>query len=101
MDIQVEAKKLYKLAQAPLLQIFFDKNPLALFFGFVAPPMAFAKKYLPLERISTQLDADTKRAHHDVLDQYLLAHQAHPGVVTRDEIVDLGLMVVVPASEAV
>jgi hypothetical protein len=80
----------------------FDKNPLAVYFGFIAPPMAFAKKYLPTRRIEDALSDPEKRIkHHDILDQYFAANNELPGVVTQDEIVDLGLMVVVPASEAV
>ena len=79
-----------------------DKNPLATYFGFIAPPMAFAKKYLPEQRIAAQIQTLEKEAeHHDLLDQYLTAYKNHPDVVSQNEIVDLGLMVVVPASEAV
>lgn len=84
------------------MQALIDKNPLAIYFGFIAPPMAFAKKYLPTERITAQIQASKKESrHNDILDQYLIAHKEHPGVVTEAEVVDLGLMVVVPASEAV
>ncbi|KAJ5525436.1 cytochrome P450 [Penicillium frequentans] len=91
-----------QLAQAPLGQLLFDKNPLAVYFGLIAPPMAFAKKYLPVHRIEEQLAEPGKMdQHHDLLDQFLKAHQQNPDVVSKDEVVDLGLMVVVPASEAV
>lgn len=85
-----------------MLQVLIDKNPLAVYFGFIAPPMAFAKKYLPTNRIkaSTQGQKE-KEKHYDILDQYLTANKNSPDVVTIDEVVDLGLMVVVPASEAV
>lgn len=65
--------------------------------------MAFAKKYLPTKRIEMQLSGEVLNAstNPDILDQYLAAHRSDPGVVTLNEIVDLGLMVVVPASEAV
>lgn len=64
--------------------------------------MAFAKKYLPTARIEAALsDPEKKIKHHDILDQYLTANSILPDVVTPNEIVDLGLMVVVPASEAV
>lgn len=65
--------------------------------------MAFAKKYLPTQRIETQLSCEAPKTptNPDILDQYLAAHRSNPGVVTLNEIVDLGLMVVVPASEAV
>ena len=64
--------------------------------------MAFAKKYLPIDRIAKQLNYPEKEPiHHDIMDQYMNAIKERPGVVTENEIVDLGLMVVVPASEAV
>lgn len=64
--------------------------------------MAFAKKYLPVHRIEKQLSEPAKMdQHHDLLDQFLKAHQQSPDVVSKNEVVDLGLMVVVPASEAV
>ncbi|KAH7310185.1 putative cytochrome P450 [Rhexocercosporidium sp. MPI-PUGE-AT-0058] len=101
-SVRVGSVHLNRLAQAPLLQVFLDKNPLAVYFGFIAPPMAFAQKYLPTNRIEASIsDPKTKVKHHDILDQYLTANSEHPDVVTKDEIVDLGLMVVVPASEAV
>lgn len=82
--------------------MFFDKNPFAVYFGFIAPPMAFAKKYLPTKRIEAAVGNPEKEAkHYDILDRYLTANKEVPDVVTLDEIVDLGLMVVVPASEAV
>ncbi|KAJ0420668.1 cytochrome P450 [Aspergillus carlsbadensis] len=91
-----------QLAQAPLGQIFFDKNPLAVYGGFIAPPMAFAQKYLPVRRIKEQLSDSRKMGqHHDLLDQFLEAHKRNPEIVSQNELVDLGLMVVVPASEAV
>ncbi|KAF4537431.1 Cytochrome p450 [Lasiodiplodia theobromae] len=93
---------LNRLAQVPFFQMFLDQNPLAKYFGFIAPPMAFAKKYLPEKRIDEEIVQPSKDPeHYDILDAYLAAHKTNPGVVTRNEIVDLGLMVVVPASEAV
>ena len=84
------------------MQYLIDKNPMAVYFGFIAPPMAFAKKFLPSQRIEEQIRSPQKEGrNHDILDQYLMAHRSLPGVVTKNEIVDLGLMVVVPASEAV
>lgn len=91
-----------QLAQVPVFQMFLDQNPLAKYLGFIAPPMAFAKKYLPEKRIDEEIVQPSKDPeHYDILDAYLAAHKSSPGVVTRNEIVDLGLMVVVPASEAV
>ncbi|KAF2703801.1 putative cytochrome P450 [Pleomassaria siparia CBS 279.74] len=93
---------LNRLAQAPIFQMFMDQNPLAKYFGFVAPPMEFAKKYLPNDRIDKQLSQPpAKPQHYDILDAYISANQTNPGIVSRNEVVDLGLMVVVPASEAV
>ena len=64
--------------------------------------MAFTLKYLPNDRIAKQLNQPEKHDYnHDILDQFLKAHKDHPGVVSERETVDLGLMVVVPASEAV
>ncbi|EED15773.1 cytochrome P450, putative [Talaromyces stipitatus ATCC 10500] len=101
-SVRVGSTHLNRLAQAPLGQLLFDKNPLAVYFGFIAPPMAFAKKYLPTQRIEEQLNnPNAMGQHHDLLDQFLEAHKNSPDIVTRNEVVDLGLMVVVPASEAV
>ncbi|KAJ5794558.1 cytochrome P450 [Penicillium paradoxum] len=101
-NVRVGSTHLNRLAQAPLGQLVFDKNPLAVYFGLIAPPMAFAKKYLPVQRIEKQLAEPEKMdQHHDLLDQFLKAHQTNPDVVSKNEVVDLGLMVVVPASEAV
>ncbi|KAL2828552.1 cytochrome P450 [Aspergillus pseudoustus] len=91
-----------QLAQAPRGQIFFDKNPLAVYGGFIAPPMAFAQKYSPVRRIKELLsDWRNMGQHHDLLGQFLEAHKRNPEIVSQNELVDLGLMVVVPASEAV
>ncbi|KAL9638743.1 MAG: hypothetical protein Q9164_001360 [Protoblastenia rupestris] len=101
-SVRVGSMHLNRLAQVPMLQFLIDKNPLARYFGFIAPPMAFAKKHLPTERIEKQMRmSDIESHNHDILDYYLSAIKKNPGVVTKNEIADLGLMVVVPASEAV
>jgi hypothetical protein len=75
---------------------------MAVYFGFIAPPVAFAKKFLPHERIEAQIRAPEKEgSNHDILDQYMMAQKSVPGVVTKNELADLGLMLVVPSSEAV
>ncbi|EED12677.1 benzoate 4-monooxygenase cytochrome P450, putative [Talaromyces stipitatus ATCC 10500] len=75
---------------------------MTVYFSFIAPPMAFAKKYLPAQRIEEQLNNPKAMGqHHDLLDQFLEAHKNSPDIVTRNEVVDLELIVVVPASEAV
>ena len=64
--------------------------------------MAFAKKHLPTERVEKQMRMSDIESHgHGILDYYLSAIKRNPGLVTKNEIADLGLMFVVPASEAV
>lgn len=93
---------LWKLAYVPLAQMWIDKNPMAVYFGFIAPPMRFAKKYIPYQRIDEevgQLKYDPK--HDDILDTYIAAIRTEDGVISQNEIVDLALMIVVPNPEAV
>ena len=85
-----------------MFQDLIDSNPLARYGGFIAPPMAFAKKHLPVDRISKQIrTVGVETPNHDLLDFFVNGVKKSPGVVTENELADLGLMVVVPASEAV
>ncbi|RDW67206.1 uncharacterized protein DSM5745_09072 [Aspergillus mulundensis] len=97
---------LTRLAQAPVFQYLLDKNPLVRFFGLVPPPVTFARRYLPLTRISHQIDdprsQDEKpKPNEDLLDSWIEAHLKHPDVVTRNEIIDLALMLISPTPDAV
>ena len=93
---------LWKLAYVPLAQMWIDKNPMAVYFGFIAPPMRFAKKYIPYERIEKEVQQpEHNPKHNDILDTYIAAIRTEDGVVSQNEIVDLALMIVVPNPEAV
>ncbi|KAL2813895.1 cytochrome P450 [Aspergillus granulosus] len=101
---RVLATHLMRLSQTPVWQFLLDKNPLVLFLGFVPPPMAFAQRYLPLDRIRRQVEQHRdkdKRNNEDVLDTWIEAHTKHPDVVTRNDIIDLGLMLISPTPDAV
>jgi hypothetical protein len=79
-----------------------DKNPMAVYFGFIAPPMRFAKKYIPYQRIEEEIAQHKHELRHDdILDTYVAAIRTEDGVISRNEIVDLALMIVVPNPEAV
>ncbi|KAG9201710.1 hypothetical protein G6514_005519 [Epicoccum nigrum] len=96
------AKILHMLAYVPLAQMWIDKNPMAVYFGFIAPPMRFAKKYIPYERIEEEVkQPEHNPKHNDILDTYIAAIRTEDGVVSQNEIVDLALMIVVPNPEAV